>query len=142
MNGDLWPIGRYNAEHETDHLADAHNPGSPWPIRHISSEAAAGRSDGEAKDMAWCSDIQEATLRSFEVAAATCVPGDAAQCEDNSIVGCDAIFKPPNGAVFLLIYPRAAASVALSTTTTRPLRESEKPVSATLHLGRCRGGHS
>src|SRR5215471_21796804 len=42
-NGDLWPIGRYNIQHETDHRGDAHIPGSPWLIRFISPETVAGR---------------------------------------------------------------------------------------------------
>jgi hypothetical protein len=38
-------------------------------------------------------DIQGATLKSFEVTATTCVPGDAAQREDTSIDGREATFK-------------------------------------------------
>lgn len=47
-------------------------------------------------------DIQGATLKSFEVTATTCVPGDAAQREDTSIPGREVTFKPTNGDVFFV----------------------------------------
>ena len=42
-------------------------------------------------------DIQGATLKSFEVTATTCVPGDAAQREDTSTDGREATFKTTDG---------------------------------------------
>jgi hypothetical protein len=80
---------------------------------------------GEAKDTAWCSTwgfyrgldltvlvpivtndfqtlIQGATLKSFEVTATTCVPGDAAQRENTSIDGREATFKTTDGNVFFI----------------------------------------
>ncbi|HYY72329.1 MAG TPA: hypothetical protein VE778_01925 [Candidatus Bathyarchaeia archaeon] len=45
-------------------------------------------------------DIQGATLKSFEVTATTCVPGDAAQHEDTSVDGREATFKTTDGDVF------------------------------------------
>ena len=47
-------------------------------------------------------DIQGATLKSFEVTATTCVPGDAAQREDTSIDGREATFKTTDGDVFFI----------------------------------------
>lgn len=47
-------------------------------------------------------DIQGATLKSFEVTAPTCVPGDAAQREDTSIDGREATFKSTDGDVFFI----------------------------------------
>jgi len=47
-------------------------------------------------------DIQGATLKSFEVTATTCVPGDAAQREDTSIDGREATFKATDGDVFFI----------------------------------------
>ena len=47
-------------------------------------------------------DIQGATLKSFEVTATTCVPGDAAQSEDTSIDGREATFKTTDGDVFFI----------------------------------------
>ena len=42
-------------------------------------------------------DIQGATLKSFEVTATTCVPGDGAQREDTSMAGREATFKATDG---------------------------------------------
>jgi len=47
-------------------------------------------------------DIQGATPKSFEVTAATCVLGDAAQREDTSIAGREATFKITDGDVFFI----------------------------------------
>src|SRR5215469_5506669 len=47
-------------------------------------------------------DIQGGTLKSFEVTATTCVPGDAAQREDTSIDGREATFKTSDGNVFFI----------------------------------------
>jgi hypothetical protein len=47
-------------------------------------------------------DIQGATLKSFEVTATTCVPGDAAQREDTSINGREATFKTTDRDVFFI----------------------------------------
>src|SRR6516165_6000586 len=47
-------------------------------------------------------DIQGGTLKSFEVTATTCVPGDAAQREDSSIDGREATFKTADGDVFFI----------------------------------------
>src|SRR5215831_20660456 len=47
-------------------------------------------------------DIQGATLKSFEVTATTCVPGDAAQREDTSIDDREATFKTTDRDVFFI----------------------------------------
>jgi hypothetical protein len=47
-------------------------------------------------------DIGRAALKSFEVTATTCVPGDAAQRDDASIAGREATFKTTNGDVFFV----------------------------------------
>src|SRR5215472_7680738 len=47
-------------------------------------------------------DLQGATLKSFEVTATTCVPGDAAQREDTSIDGREATFKTRDRDVFFV----------------------------------------
>jgi hypothetical protein len=47
-------------------------------------------------------DIQGATLKSFEVTATTCMPGDAAQREETSIAGREATFTTTDGDVFFI----------------------------------------
>jgi hypothetical protein len=47
-------------------------------------------------------DIQGATLKSFEVTATTCMPGDAAQREETSIDGSEVTFKTTDGDVFFI----------------------------------------
>ena len=47
-------------------------------------------------------DIQGAALKSFEVTATTCLPGDAAQREDISIDGREATFKTTDADVFFI----------------------------------------
>jgi len=47
-------------------------------------------------------DIQDATLKSFEVTATTCVPDYVAQREDSSIEGREATFKTSDGDVFFI----------------------------------------
>src|SRR5215469_12275711 len=47
-------------------------------------------------------DIQGATLKSFEVTATTCMPGDAGQREETSIDGREATFKTTDEDVFFI----------------------------------------
>jgi hypothetical protein len=47
-------------------------------------------------------DIQDATVRSFEVTATTCVASDGARREDSSIEGREATFKNKDGGVFFI----------------------------------------
>jgi hypothetical protein len=75
--------------------------------------AALGLSDSSAQkqslDGMWRSEgygmvfeVHGAKLKSFEVTATTCVPGDPAQREDTSIAGREATFKTTDGDVFFI----------------------------------------
>src|SRR5215472_11043985 len=75
--------------------------------------AALGLSDSSAQkqslDGVWRSEgygmvfkVHGAKLKSFEVTATTCVPGDPAQREDTSTAGREATFKTTDGDVFFI----------------------------------------
>lgn len=70
---------------------------------------SASSSEKQSLDGVWKSegygtvfDIQGPSLKSFEMTATTCVPGDAAQREDTSIAGREATFKTPDGDTFFV----------------------------------------